>query len=224
MRILVAEDEKNLNRIISEALEDEGYSVDSCFNGLDALDYARGADYDILILDIMMPKLDGLSVLKSLRAEGKRVPALFLTARDSVADKVEGLDSGADYYLTKPFAFKELMAVVRMMTRKHTDARTSIYTIADLSMDTAARTVVRGGKNIDLSAREFALLEYMMRNKGVVLSREMIENNLWNYDYEGGSNVVDVYVGYLRKKLDMPFEKKLIHTVWGTGWVLREEK
>jgi len=224
MRILVAEDERHLNRIICEALEDEGYSVDSCFNGQDALDYARGADYDVLILDIMMSKLDGLILLKTLRAEGSRVPALFLTARDSVADKVEGLDSGADYYLTKPFAFKELMAVVRMITRKHTDTRTSVYTIADLSLDTAAKSVVRGGKNIELSAREFALLEYMLRNKGVVLSREMIENNLWNYDYEGGSNVVDVYVGYLRKKVDAPFDKKLIHTVWGTGWVLREEK
>jgi len=224
VRILVAEDERHLNRIIGEALEDEGYSVDCCFDGQEALDYARGADYDVLILDIMMPKLDGLSVLKTLRAEGKNTPALFLTARDSVADKVEGLDSGADYYLTKPFAFKELMAVVRMITRKHTDTRTSVYTIADLSLDTAAKSVVRGGKNIELSAREFALLEYMLRNKGVVLSREMIENNLWNYDYEGGSNVVDVYVGYLRKKVDAPFDKKLIHTVWGTGWVLREEK
>lgn len=224
MRILVAEDERHLNRIISEALEDEGYSVDSCFDGQEALDYARGADYDVLILDIMMPKLDGLSLLKTLRAEGKNAPALFLTARDSVANKVEGLDSGADYYLTKPFAFKELMAVVRTITRKNTGTKTSVYTIADLSLDSAAKTVVRGGKNILLSAREFALLEYMMRNKGVVLSREMIENNLWNYDYEGGSNVVDVYVGYLRKKVDAPFEKKLIHTVWGTGWVLREDK
>jgi len=224
VRILVAEDERHLNRIIGEALEDEGYSVDCCFDGQEALDYARGADYDVLILDIMMPKLDGLSVLKTLRAEGKNTPALFLTARDSVADKVEGLDSGADYYLTKPFAFKELMAVVRTITRKHTDSKTCVYSIADLSLDTAARTVVRAGKSIELSAREFALLEYMLRNKGVVLSREMIENNLWNYDYEGGSNVVDVYVGYLRKKVDAPFDKKLIHTVWGTGWVLREDK
>ena len=224
MRILVAEDERHLNRIICEALEDEGYSVDSCLDGQQALDYARAAHYDALILDIMMPKLDGLSLLKTLRAEDRNAPALFLTARDSVANKVEGLDSGADYYLTKPFAFKELMAVVRTITRKNTGTKTSVYTIADLSLDSAAKTVSRGGKNILLSAREFALLEYMMRNKGVVLSREMIENNLWNYDYEGGSNVVDVYVGYLRKKVDAPFEKKLIHTVWGTGWVLREDK
>ena len=222
MRILVVEDEKRLNRIISEALEDEGYSVDSCFNGLDALDYAAGADYDVIILDIMMPKMDGLEVVRRLRAGGNSTPVLFLTARDSVADRVTGLESGGDYYLVKPFDFQELMAVVRVMTRKYTGNRSNVYTIADLSLDTTAKTVTRAGKNIELTAKEFALLEYMMRNKGVVLSREMIENNLWNYDYEGGTNVVDVYVGYLRKKMDTGFDKKLIHTVWGTGWVLKE--
>lgn len=222
MRILVVEDEKRLNRIISEALEDEGYSVDSCFNGLDALDYAAGADYDVIILDIMMPKMDGLEVVRRLRAGGNSTPVLFLTARDSVADRVTGLESGGDYYLVKPFDFQELMAVVRVMTRKYTGNRSNVYTIADLSLDATAKTVTRAGKNIDLTAKEFSLLEYMLRNKGVVLSREMIENNLWNYDYEGGTNVVDVYVGYLRKKMDTGFDKKLIHTVWGAGWVLKE--
>ena len=222
MRILVVEDEKRLNRIISEALEDEGYSVDSCFNGLDALDYAAGADYDVIILDIMMPKMDGLEVVRRLRTGGNSTPVLFLTARDSVADRVTGLESGGDYYLVKPFDFQELMAVVRVMTRKYTGNRSNVYTIADLSLDTTAKTVTRAGKTIELTAKEFSLLEYMMRNKGVVLSREMIENNLWNYDYEGGTNVVDVYVGYLRKKMDTGFDKKLIHTVWGTGWVLKE--
>ena len=222
MRILVVEDEKRLNRIISEALEDEGYSVDSCFNGLDALDYAAGADYDVIILDIMMPKMDGLEVVRRLRAGGSSTPVLFLTARDSVADRVTGLESGGDYYLVKPFDFQELMAVVRVMTRKYTGNRSNVYTIADLSLDTTAKTVTRAGKNIELTAKEFSLLEYMMRNKGVVLSREMIENNLWNYDYEGGTNVVDVYVGYLRKKMDTGYDKKLIHTVWGTGWMLKE--
>ena len=222
MRILVVEDEKRLNRIISEALEDEGYSVDSCFNGLDALDYAGGADYDVIILDIMMPKMDGLEVVRRLRAGGNSTPVLFLTARDSVADRVTGLESGGDYYLVKPFDFQELMAVVRVMTRKYTGNRSNVYTIADLSLDTTAKTVTRAGKNIELTAKEFSLLEYMLRNKGVVLSREMIENNLWNYDYEGGTNVVDVYVGYLRKKMDTGFDRKLIHTVWGTGWVLKE--
>lgn len=222
MRILVVEDEKRLNRIISEALEDEGYSVDSCFNGLDALDYAAGADYDVIILDIMMPRMDGLEVVRRLRSGGNSTPVLFLTARDSVADRVTGLESGGDYYLVKPFDFQELMAVVRVMTRKYTGNRSNVYTIADLRLDATAKTVTRAGKSIELTAKEFALLEYMLRNKGVVLSREMIENNLWNYDYEGGTNVVDVYVGYLRKKMDTGFDRKLIHTVWGTGWVLKE--
>ena len=222
MRILVVEDEKHLNRIISEAVEDEGYSVDSCYNGLEALEYLECADYDVIILDIMMPKMNGLELVRRLRDRGDSTPVLFLTARDAVADRVEGLESGGDYYLTKPFDFQELMAVVRVMTRKYTGNRSNVYTIADLSLDSNTRTVTRAGKNIELTAKEFYLLEYMMRNKGVVLSREMIENNLWNYDYEGGTNVVDVYVGYLRKKMDTGFSRKLIHTVWGTGWVLKE--
>ena len=222
MRILVVEDEKHLNRIISEAVEDEGYSVDSCYNGVEALEYLACADYDVIILDIMMPKMNGLELVRRLRSEGNSTPVLFLTARDAVADRVEGLESGGDYYLTKPFDFQELMAVVRVMTRKYTGNRSNVYTIADLSLDSNTRIVTRAGKNIDLTAKEFSLLEYMIRNKGVVLSREMIENNLWNYDYEGGTNVVDVYVGYLRKKMDTGFSQKLIHTVWGTGWVLKE--
>ncbi len=223
MRILVVEDEKNLNRIITEAMEDEGYSVDSCFNGADALDYALTAVYDVVILDIMLPKMDGLELVRRLRRSGNHTPVLFLTARDSVADRVEGLESGGDYYLTKPFDFQELIAVVHVMTRKYTGNRSNVYTVGDLTIDTSARTATRAGKSIDLTQKEFALLEYMVRNRGVVLSREMIENNLWNYEYEGGTNVVDVYVGYLRKKMDTGFSKKLIHTVWGTGWVLREE-
>ena len=223
MRILVVEDEKHLNRIISEAVEDEGYSVDSCYNGLEALEYLECAGYDVIILDVMMPKMDGFELVRRLRNRGDNTPVLFLTARDAVADRVQGLESGGDYYLTKPFDFKELMAVVRVMARKYTGNRSNVYTIADLSLDSNTRTVTRAGKNIELTAKEFSLLEYMMRNKEVVLSREMIENNLWNYDYEGGTNVVDVYVGYLRKKMDTGFSKKLIHTVWGTGWVLKEK-
>lgn len=223
MRILVVEDEKHLNRIISEAVEDEGYSVDSCYNGVEALEYLECAGYDVIILDVMMPKMDGFELVRRLRSRGDNTPVLFLTARDAVADRVQGLESGGDYYLTKPFDFKELMAVVRVMARKYTGNRSNVYTIADLSLDSNTRTVTRAGKNIELTAKEFSLLEYMMRNKEVVLSREMIENNLWNYDYEGGTNVVDVYVGYLRKKMDTGFSKKLIHTVWGTGWVLKEK-
>ena len=223
MRILLAEDEKNLNRIITEALQDEGYSVDSCLNGMDALEFCSGAVYDVIILDINMPRMDGLTVVRRLRERGDNTPVLFLTARDSVADRVEGLESGGDYYLVKPFDFKELMAVVRVMTRKYTGNRSNVYTLADLTLDAQSRTVTRAGKPIELTGKEFALLEYMLRNRGVVLTREMIENNLWNYDYEGGTNIVDVYVGYLRRKMDTGFDKKLIHTVWGSGWVLREE-
>lgn len=223
MRILVVEDEKNMNRLITEAMEDENYSVDSCFDGEDALDYTLAAEYDVIILDVNLPGIDGFSVVSRLRDRDCLTPVLFLTARDSVTDKVAGLESGGDYYLTKPFSFDELRAVVRVMARKYTGNKTNEYRIADLVVDTAAKTAVRAGKSIELTSKEFALLEYMIRNRGVVLSREMIEDNLWNYDYEGGTNVVDVYIGYLRRKVDKGFDKKLIHTVWGTGWVLRED-
>ncbi len=222
MRILVVEDEKRLNRIICEELADEGISTDACFDGEAALEYAALAEYDVIILDVMMPRLDGFEVLKRLRARGDGTPVLFLTARDGIEDKVKGLESGADYYLTKPFSFEELMAVIHVMTRKTAGNSTNVYRVADLELDESTHTVKRAGEEIRLSVREFALLEYMMRNKGVVLTREMIENNLWNFDYEGGTNVVDVYIGYLRKKLDKGRENKLIHTVWGTGWVLKE--
>lgn len=224
MRILVVEDEKNMNRLISEAMEDEKYSVDSCFDGAEALDYTLTADYDVIILDVNLPKMDGFTVVSKLRGRGCASPVLFLTARDSVIDKVTGLEAGGDYYLTKPFSFDELRAVVRVMARKYTGNKTNEYRIADLVVDTSAKTASRAGKAIDLTAKEFALLEYMIRNRGVVLSREMIEDNLWNYDYEGGTNVVDVYIGYLRRKIDKGYDKKLIHTVWGTGWVLREDQ
>ncbi len=223
MRILVVEDEINMNRLISEALEDEKYSVDSCFDGQEALDYAMAADYDVIVLDVNLPKMDGFTVVERLRDGGCGTPVLFLTARDSVMDKVTGLNAGGDYYLTKPFSFDELLAVIKVMARKYTGNRTNEYSVGDLVVDTDAKTVTRGGEAIDLTSKEFALLEYMIRNRGVVLSREMIENNLWNFDYEGGTNVVDVYIGYLRRKIDKGRNKKLIHTVWGTGWVLREE-
>ncbi len=223
MRILVVEDEKNMNRLISEAMEDEKYSVDSCFDGAEALEFALAADYDVIILDVNLPKLDGFTVVERLRDRGCTSPVLFLTARDSVMDKVTGLNAGGDYYLTKPFSFDELRAVVKVMARKYTGNKTNEYSVGDLVVDTDSRTVTRGGEPVDLTSKEFALLEYMIRNKGVVLTREMIENNLCNYDYEGGTNVVDVYIGYLRRKIDKGRDTRLIHTVWGTGWVLREE-
>lgn len=222
MRLLVVEDQKDLNKIITKHLTAKGYSVDSCFDGEEALDYIDMADYDGIILDIMMPKMDGLAVLRQMRAEGNDTPVLFLTARDAVEDRVEGLDTGASDYLIKPFAFEELLARIRAMTRKASGIQSSTFTAADLVMDTAAHTVSRGGRDITLSAKEFALLEYLLRNKGKVLSRTMIENNLWNFDYAGGTNAVDVYIRYLRKKIDDDFEQKLIHTVRGSGYILKE--
>ena len=224
MRILIAEDQKDLNRIITKRLSAEGYYVDSCFDGEEALSYIEMAEYDGIILDIMMPKRDGLSVLHSLRKKGIGTPVLFLTARDAVEDRVLGLDSGADDYLVKPFAFDELIARIRAMTRKSAGNSSNIFSVADLVMDTASHTVTRGGKEIALSAKEFSLLEYLLRNKGHVLSRTMIENNLWNFDYSGGTNAVDVYIRYLRKKVDDGFEPKLIHIVRGCGYVLKENQ
>ena len=223
MRILVVEDERDLNRIMVKTLSAEGYSVDSCYDGVEAQDYLAGARYDAVVLDVMMPRMDGVELVTLMRSRGDETPVIFLTAKDSVADRVKGLDSGADDYLIKPFSFDELLARIRVMTRKRSGSTTNVFTIADLTVNTASHTVERGGRMIALSAKEFALLEYMIRNKEIVLSRESIENNLWNYDYSGGSNVVDVYMSYLRRKIDGGFDKKLIHTVWGVGWVLREE-
>lgn len=222
MRILLAEDERDLNNIITQKLTADGYSVDSCFNGKEAMDILAYTDYDAVILDIMMPEADGLEVLRSLRAAGSAVPVLFLTARDAVADRVKGLDSGANDYLVKPFSFEELLARLRAMTRSSFGLTSSVLCLADLTMDVAAHRVQRGEREIPLSAKEFQLLEYMMHNQGVVLSREKIEDHIWNYDYEGGTNVVDVYISYLRKKIDEGHANKLIHTVRGHGYVLRE--
>ena len=172
----------------------------------------------------MMPKVDGLTVLRTLRARGGAVPVLLLTARDTVSDRVAGLDAGADDYLIKPFALEELLARLRVLTRSKGSGRTSIYTLADLTVDTAARTAVRGGTPLKLSAREYALLEYLIRNQGVVLSRTQIENSLWSYDYASGTNVVDVYISYLRRKLDSGGRPRLLHTVRGMGWVLKEDE
>ena len=224
MRILVVEDERDLNRILTKTLSAEGCSVDACFDGLEALDYLSGASYDVIVLDRMMPRMDGMELLSRLREQGDETPVIFLTAKDAVSERVRGLDAGADDYLVKPFSFDELMARIRVVTRKHSGSTTNLFTVGDLTVDTGAHTVRRGEKNINLSTKEFALLEYMIRNKGVVLSRESIENNLWNYDYSGGSNVVDVYISYLRRKIDSGWPNKLIHTVWGVGWVLREEE
>jgi len=223
MRILVAEDERDLNRILARQLAGAGYSVDTCYNGQEALDYLACGEYDAVVMDIMMPVLDGLSAVRQLRQAGNCTPVLFLTARDSIDDRVEGLDTGGDDYLVKPFALAELLARLRVLTRRQAGVRTNVFTAADLEVDCATRTVRRAGRPIELSAKEFAMLEYLIRNKGIVLSREKIENCVWGLDYEGGSNIVDVYIRYLRKKVDDGFRPQLIRTVRGAGYVLRED-
>ena len=226
MRILIAEDERDLNNLPNKRLEKQKYSVDACFDGEEALDYLAAADYDAVILDIMMPKKNGLQVLQHIRNRKKNTPVLLLTARDSVEDRVAGLDAGADDYLIKPFAFEELLARIRVMLRKNSSAetKTNVVKIADLTVDLNTQKVYRGDKEISLSSREFSILRYLCMNKGIVLSRDKIEEHIWNYDYAGGSNVVDVYIRYLRKKIDEGFSPKLIHTVRGAGYVLREEE
>lgn len=223
MRLLVVEDEENLRTVIRKRLTKEGYSVDVCADGQEALDYMAVSPYDTVILDIMMPKMSGMEVLKKMRAGGDQTPVLFLTAKDGIEDRVKGLDSGADDYLVKPFAFEELLARIRVMIRRQSDSASDEMTLADLTVDAGKHSVTRGGKAIELSAKEFAVLEYLMRHQGQVLSREQIEQHVWDFDYEGGSNMVDVYIRYLRRKLDEGYEKKLIHTVRGAGYVMREQ-
>lgn len=222
MRILVAEDEKDMNRIICKRLKEEGYSVDSCFDGVEVFDYLACAEYDAIVLDIMMPRMDGLQVLRKLRADNNQIPVLLLTAKDRVEDRVTGLDAGADDYLVKPFAIRELLARIRVMLRKPASVKTTVYTLADLEVHTDTHQVIRANQELPLSAKEFSLLWYMIQNAGIVLSREKLEQHIWNYDFSGGSNVIDVYIRYLRKKIDDDFDKKLIHTIRGEGYVLRE--
>ncbi len=223
MRILVAEDEKALNRILVKQFTKLGYSVDSCFDGESVFDFLNGATYDAIVLDVMMPKKDGFTVLTEMRQQLINTPVIFLTAKTEISDRVHGLDLGANDYLIKPFSFEELAARVRMITRDSKGNGTNLFTVGDLSVNIKSREVKRGTTKIDLSAREYSILEALIRNAGTVMSREKIENSVWNYDYEGGTNVIDVYIRYLRKKIDDDFDTKLIHTVRGVGYVLREE-
>ncbi len=222
MRILVVEDERDLNLLLRKVLTKAGYTVDGCFDGEEAQAHLLGAAYDGILLDVMLPKKDGYTLLQELRAQGNDTPVLFLTARDSVADRVTGLDLGGDDYLVKPFAFEELLARVRAMTRKRVGQRTNRFSVGDLVLDTERRQVTRGGREIPLLPKEFSILEYLVRNKEKVLSREQIEDQIWNYDYAGSSNNVDGYLSRLRKKIDSDGQDKLIHTIRGIGWVIRE--
>lgn len=224
MRILVVEDARDMNRLIVKTLTREGYTVDGCFDGEEAELYLTGAEYDAVLLDVMLPKRSGYEVLRRLRARGIATPVLFLTACDTVEDRVHGLDLGADDYLVKPFDFAELLARIRAMTRKASGSRSNLFTVADLTVDTARRTVSRGGEPIELIAKEYAILEHLIRQRGAIVSRAQLEDRIWNYEGAGSSNNIDVYISRLRKKIDGNRPVKLLHTVRGIGWVLREEE
>jgi heavy metal response regulator len=221
MRILIVEDEKSLADILKKGLEEEGYAVDVSYNGEEGLFMAENEPSDLIILDIMLPVIDGMTILKRIRKAGTKTPVLMLTAKDTIMDKVSGLDSGADDYLTKPFSFEELLARMRALLRRHTEAKTSVLMIENLTIDTATHEIKREGKDILLSAKEYALLEYMAINRNKVLSRTALTEHLYNQDFDLDSNVIDVFINRIRKKIDRGYDIKLIHTVRGAGYMLR---
>ena len=224
MHILVVEDERKVASFIRQGLEEEGHSVDVAGDGVTALDRVlEGPPAHLVVLDVMLPQRDGLSVLKTMRERGVDTPVLVLTAKDSVPDRVTGLDLGADDYLTKPFAFDEFLARVRALLRRGAAPRAAVLRVADLALDLSTRTVARSDRSVSLTTREFELLEYFMRNAGRVLTRPMIAEHVWGIDFDTESNVIDVYVGYLRRKIDAPGERRLLHTVRGAGYVIRSE-
>ncbi len=220
MRVLVVEDNRRLNNSLKNSLTEDGYAVDSAYNGPEGQELAEVTPYDAIILDIMLPVKDGIEVCRALRKQRINIPIIMLTARDTVEDRVLGLDSGADDYLVKPFALNELRARLRALLRRDSPEKSSIIAAADLTLDPAAHRVQRAGNVIELTSKEFALLEYFMRNPNRLITREMVETHVWNYDFEGTSNVVDVYVRRLRRKIDDPFEIKLFETVRGAGYRL----
>jgi heavy metal response regulator len=225
VRILVVEDDRKVARFVRQGLCEEGHAVEIATDGVEALDFVLSEPaYDLIILDIMLPGQDGFGVLKTLRAHKVAAPVLILTARDSIADRVAGLDLGADDYLTKPFAFEEFLARVRALLRRHGVVRAPILTIDNLIVDPATRRVTRGERRIELTARQYALLEYFLRNVGRVLSRQMIAQHVWGLGFDAESNVIDVYVGYLRRKIDRDRDRRLLHTVRGAGYVLQVEE
>ncbi len=223
VRILVVEDEHKVASFIRRGLEEEGYAVDVAADGETGLAMALEGVHDLILLDVHLPGRNGFSVLRELRERKAATPVLLLTVRATVEDKVLGLDSGADDYLTKPFAFQELLARVRALLRRRSEDRSAALQVADLTLDPATRTAHRAGEAVELTSKEFALLEYFMRNPGRVLTRTMIAEHVWNYDFDSMTNVIDVYVNYLRKKIDKDREPKLIHTVRGTGYVMKAQ-
>lgn len=224
MRLLIVEDNDDLQEVLRKQLTGRGYAVDACSDAPSAMDYLNSSEYDIVILDIGLPGMNGMELLAWIRQQEFNVQVLMLTALDSIDDKVKGLDSGADDYVTKPFHFEELVARIRTLTRRRSQNKTNIYELADLIVDSSTGKVMRSGKEIALSRREFTVLEYLIANKGIVLSREQIEAHVLDFSYEGSSNLIDVYIRYLRKKIDEDYPCKLIHTVRGRGYVLREDE
>ena len=224
MRILVVEDDRKVASFIRKGLEEEGHAVEVAGDGAAAIERATdGAPWDLVVLDVMLPKGDGFGVLKTLRQEGLRMPVLMLTARDAVSDRVTGLDLGADDYLSKPFAFEEFLARVRALLRRGGGGSAPVLRLADLTLDPATRDVRRGARRVELTAREHTLLEYFLRNAGRVLTRPVLAQHVWGLDFDPESNVVDVYVGYLRRRIEGPGERRLLHTVRGVGYVLKDE-
>ena len=222
MRILVVEDDRKVASFIRQGLHEEGHAVEVAKDGVEAIDLVLGdPDYDLVVLDVMLPGRDGFAVLKTLRQHKASVPVLMLTARDGVVDKVVGLDLGADDYLTKPFAFDEFLARVRALLRRGGGQRAALLHLDDLTVDPATRRVTRGERKIELSAREYALLEYFLRNVGRVLSRSMIAQHVWGLDFDSESNTIDVYVGYLRRKIEADGAHRLLHTIRGAGYVMK---
>lgn len=223
MRILIIEDDESLHRILSRRLTEEGYAIDGCYNGQEGLEYMETGVYDCIILDWMLPEKDGVTILKEFRRKGRHTPVLMLTAKDSVMDRVAGLDAGADDYLTKPFAYDELSARVRALLRRNSGQSQNVLQLADLVMDLPAHRVLRAGNEILLTSKEYALLEYMLRNQGQALTRSQIADHVWNYNFDYDSNIVDVYIRYLRNKIDKEYSNPLIHTVRGYGYVIKDE-
>jgi heavy metal response regulator len=222
MRILIVEDEKSLADIIKKGLEEEDYAVDVAYNGEDGLFMAENEPSDLIILDIMLPIVDGMTILKKIRKAGVKTPVLMLTAKDTLMDKVSGLDSGADDYLTKPFLFEELLARIRALLRRNSEAKTSMIEIGDLVINMATHEVKRRGRDISLSAKEYVLLEFLAMNKNKVLSRTMLTEHLYDYNFDLDSNVIDVFIHRIRNKIDKGFERKLIHTLRGSGYMLKD--
>jgi DNA-binding response OmpR family regulator len=223
LRLLVIEDETSLLKIIAKRLKEEGYSVDAVKNGREGENYIYSTDYDCIILDIMIPIIDGLTLLRRIRAKKISTPVLLLTAKDSIEDRVVGLDTGADDYLIKPFSFDELLARVRALLRRQKEKRDIVLSIDDLKLDTVTREVKRGDRSIELTSKEYSILEYFLKNKNRVLTKSQIAEHVWNYDFEYNSNIVEVYIRYLRRKIDEDFKNKLIHTIRGGGYVLKDE-